>query len=167
MGKASGAQVGTPPAGAAKRRLGAVFWWGGLGGSAMIIISPGTVILLTALMLPVLAVALLPEDGAGGRMTLTTLLFGLAASMHGLFSFWQGGAGFSGAVAALRQPSLLLTAWTAILGGWFVSEFSALTLRLLAEAKAASERRAMTARIAALEDEWGPLPSASQAAVTP
>lgn len=134
-----------------------LLWWGGLCGGAVIILSPGTAVLLAALMMPVLAVALLPGDAGGDRVTLAASLFGLAGSIQGLFGFWQGDADLPAAVAMLRQPSILLTAWIGILGGWFVSECTTSGLRLLAELKAANDRRIITAAITTLEKEWGPL----------
>lgn len=139
------------------RGRGAILWWGGLGCGAMVVLSPGTAILLAALVVPVLAVALLPEDGVGGRVTLATLLFGLAASIQPLHAFWESDADLAAALGLVRQPLVLLTGWVAILGGWFVAEFSSVVLRLTAELKAATERRALMASLAELEEEWGPL----------
>ena len=141
----------------AGRGQGAMLWWGGLGCGAMVVLSPASAVLLLALIVPVLPVALLPEDGPGGRVVRAALLFGLAASIHPLALLWQTDATLSAAMGIVRQPLTLLTAWVAVGAGWFTGEFASTVLKLAADISAASQRRSIAASLAALEEEWGPL----------
>ncbi len=171
MGRAAGKtrtakRAGASRSGATARDApgGTGLWWGGLGCGAMVVMSPASAILLAALAAPVLLVALLPEDGGGRRVALAALLFGLAGSVNPLRRLWEGDATVSAAIAQIHQPIGLLGAWTAILTGWFVAEIAGIVLKLAADLNAASKRRACMAELAALEDEWGPLPPATATA---
>lgn len=137
---------------------GAMLWWGGLGCGAMVVLSPGSAVLLTTLMVPVVPVALLPEDGGAGRVAKAASLFGLAASIHPLLLFWSEGTTLAAAIMLVRQPLILATSWVAILAGWFTSEAATLAVRLFSDIAAASTRRSLAAAIVTLEEEWGPLP---------
>ncbi len=137
---------------------GAGLWWAGLGCGATLVLSPGTAILVAVLVAPVLLVAILPEDGPGRRVALASLLFGLAGSVPALRQLWNDGATVEAALAIIHQPMALLTAWVAVLAGWFTSEIAGIVLRLIADMSAAAKRRSCTAALAALEEEWGGLP---------
>ncbi len=138
-------------------RQNALLWWGGLGCGAIVVLSPGTAVLLSSLLVPVLLLALLPEEGRGGRIIRAGLLFGLAGSIHPLRALWEGGGSINVAVVLIRQPTVLFTAWTAVAASWFVSEVAYMVLRLAADLSAASQRRSLMTAIAKLEEEWGPL----------
>ena len=137
-------------------RQNALLWWGGLGCGAVVVLSPGSAVLLLSLLAPVLLLALLPEEGRGGRIVRAGLLFGLAAGIHPLRALWEGGGSITVAVALIRQPAILFTSWTAIATSWFVGEVASIVLRLSADLSAASERRSLMATVAELEEEWGP-----------
>ena len=141
-------------------RTNAVLWWGGLGCGAVIVLSPGTAVLLSSLLAPVLLLALLPEEGGkghGGLVVRAGLLFGLAAGIHPLRALWMEGGLMDVALVLARQPATLFTAWTAIAASWLVGELAGIVLRLAADLSAASRRRGLTAAVAKLEGEWGPL----------
>ena len=141
-------------------RTNALMWWGGLGCGAVIVLSPGTAVLLSALLAPVLLLALLPEEGGegrGGRIVRAGLLFGLAAGIHPLRTLWLGGGAIDVALVLVRQPAILFTAWTAIASSWLVGELAGIVLRLAADLSAATRRRGLMTQVAALEEEWGPL----------
>ena len=143
-------------------RTNIVLWWGGLGCGAVIVLSPGTAVLLSALLAPVLLLALLPEEsgeGRGGRIMRAGLLFGLAAGINPLRTLWVGGGSIDVALALVRQPAILFTAWTAIAASWLVGELAGMALRLAADLSATTRRRGLTAAVAELEGEWGPSPS--------
>lgn len=123
------------------------------------VLSPGSAVLLATLMVPVVLIALLPEDGGNGHVAKAASLFGLAASIHPLLVFWNEGTTFSAAIMLVTQPLILATSWIAILTGWFTSEAATLVVRLSADLAAAGERRSLGAAIVALEEEWGPLPA--------
>ncbi len=150
------AKEATPPA---TGRQNALLWWGGLGCGAVVVLSPGTALLLSSLLAPVLLLALLPEEGRGGRIVRAGLLFGLAAGIHPLRVLWDGGGSINVAVVLIRQPAILFTAWTAIATSWFVGEVAGVVLRLAADLSAAAQRRSLMAAVAELEEEWGPLAS--------
>lgn len=154
-GRKRDTKAGKPPK--TVRAPGAMLWWGGLACGAMVVLSPASAVLLLSLIVPVLLVALLPEGGSGGRVAQAALLFGLAASIHPLELLWQAGATLPVAMRIARQPLILFTAWMAVLAGWLVNELAAIVLKLAADLTAASERRAITASLAKLETEWGPL----------
>ena len=137
---------------------GAGLWWAGLGCGGMVVLSPGTAILLAILVAPVLLVSMFPEDGPGGRVALASLLFGLTGSEPALTQLWDDGATVSAALAIIHRPLLVFAAWTAVLAGWFVGEIAGISMKLVADLKAAAKRRVCAAELAALEDEWGPLP---------
>ena len=65
------------------------------------------------------------------------------------------------ALAMLRQPQTLFTAWIAIAGGWLMSECAGLVLRLSVDFAAASQRRSLMQEIRAIEEEWGPMPASA------
>lgn len=153
-----GATTSIPASAAKAGSHGATLWWGGLGCGAMVVLSPGSAVLLTTLMVPVVLIALLPEDGGAGRVAKAASLFGLAASIHPLLLFWNEGTTLSAAIMLIRQPLILATSWVAILTGWFTSEAATIVMRLFADIAAAGERRSLGAAIVALEEEWGPLP---------
>ncbi len=138
-------------------RQNALLWWGGLGCGAIVVLSPGTAVLLSSLLVPVLLLALLPEEGRGGRIVRAGLLFGLAGGVHPLRALWEGGGSINVAVELIRQPAVLFTAWTAVAASWFVSEVACMALRLAADLSAASKRRSLVAAVTKLEEEWGPL----------
>lgn len=138
-------------------RQNALLWWGGLGCGAVVVLSPGSALLLVSLLAPVLLLALLPEEGRGGRIVRAGLLFGLAAGIHPLRALWDGGGSVAVAVALVRQPAILFTAWTAVAASWFIGEIACIVLRLAADVSAATRRRSLTAAVADLEEEWGPL----------
>ena len=138
-------------------RQNALLWWGGLGCGAVVVLSPGTALLLLSLLAPVLLLALLPEEGRGGRIVRAGLLFGLAAGIQPLRALWDGGGSIGVAGALVRQPAILFTAWTAIAASWFIGEAACIVLRLAADVAAAGKRRSLTAAVTALEEEWGPL----------
>ena len=133
-------------------------WWAGLGCGAMVVLSPGTAILLAVLVAPVLLVSMFPEDGPGRRVALASLLFGLAGSVPALRQLWDTGNTVPVALSIIHQPMPLLAAWTAVLAGWFVGEIAGIVLKLSADLGAAAKRRGCAAELAALEEEWGPLP---------
>lgn len=137
---------------------GTGLWWGGLACGAAVVLSPASAILLAILTGPVLLVALIPEDGGGRRVALAALLFGLAGSIYPLHQLWNAGASVEAAIAIIHRPIVLLAAWTAILAGWFLGEVASVVLKLTADLNAASKRRTCMAALAALEEEWGPLP---------
>lgn len=151
------ASTGASPAAKTGRGSGAMLWCGGLGCGAMVVLSPASAVLLLSLIVPVLLVMLLPEDGPGGRVARAALLFGLAASLHPLRMLWDNDATLQSAITLIRQPLVLLTAWVAILAAWFTAEFSSIVLRLTADLGASTHRRALTVDLAALEAEWGTL----------
>ena len=140
---------------------GTALWWGGLGCGAMVVLSPASAILLAALVVPVLLVTLLPEDGPGRRITSAALLFGLAGSVRPLHQLWDTEATVPAAMTIVHQPIVLLTSWTAILTGWFVGELAGIVLKLVAEANASAKRRGYMSELAALEEEWGTLAPAT------
>ncbi len=144
----------------------ATLWLGGIGCGAMIVLSPASAILMALLTAPVLLVALLPEDGPGGRVMRAALLFGLAASIHPLSLLWQTDGTLAAAMHLVRQPLILLTAWMSIGAGWLVGELATATLKLTADLAAASRRRAIAATLAELEEEWGPLLPLDDAALS-
>ncbi len=145
----------------ARRRKGPGLWLGGLCCAGLVMAAPGSAILLSGLLLPVVLVALIPDRHAGAKVVQASLLFGLAASFHALRTLWQDDSTPLQALALLRQPSVLFTAWIAITGGWLMSECAGLVLRLHAELQAARERRALMQQIEAIEDEWGPMPASA------
>ena len=153
MASAATRKAGPPAAG----RQNALLWWGGLGCGAVVVVSPGSALLVSALLAPVLLLALLPEEGRGGRIVHAGLLFGLAAGVHPLHALWDGGGSIGVAVVLVRQPATLFTAWTAIAASWFIGETAGVVLRLAADVAAAAQRRSLTAAVAELEEEWGPL----------
>ncbi len=138
-------------------RQNALLWWGGLGCGAVVVLSPGTALLLLSLLAPVLLLALLPEEGRGGRIVRAGLLFGLAAGIQPLRALWDGGGSIGVAVVLVREPAILFTAWTAIAASWFIGEAASIAMRLAADVAAAARRRGLTAAVAELEEEWGPL----------
>ncbi|MGI4959615.1 MAG: hypothetical protein ACRYGI_18700 [Janthinobacterium lividum] len=115
--------------------------------------------LLTTLMVPVVLIALLPEEGGASRVAKAASLFGLAASIHPLLLFWNEGTTLSAAIMLVRQPLILATSWVAILAGWFTSEAATIVVRLFSDIAAAGDRRSLGGAIVALEEEWGPLPA--------
>ncbi len=137
---------------------GTGLWWAVLGCGGVVVLSPGTAILLAVLVAPVLLVSMFPEDGPGRRVALASLLFGLAGSIPALAQLWDGGATVSAALAMIHRPLLMFAAWTAVLAGWFVGEIAGIAMKLVADLNAAAKRRACAAELAALEEEWGPLP---------
>ncbi len=138
-------------------RQNALLWWGGLGCGAVVVLAPGTAVLLSSLLVPVVLLALLPEEGRGGRIVCAGLLFGLAAGIHPLRGLWEGGGSINVALVLVRQPAVLFTAWTAIAASWFVGELASIVLRLVADLSAVTQRRGLMAALAELEEEWGPL----------
>lgn len=160
MARASrGSTASASPAATSARPHGATLWWGGLGCGAMVVLSPGSAVLLTTLMVPVVLIALLPEEGGAGQVAKASSLFGLAASIHPLLLFWNEGTTLSAAIMLVRQPLILATTWVAILTGWFTSEAATIVVRLFSDIAAAGERRSLSAAIVLLEEEWGPLPA--------
>ncbi|MCQ8278863.1 hypothetical protein NFI95_10405 [Acetobacteraceae bacterium KSS8] len=135
-------------------------WWGGMVCGIVLVLAPGSAILVGALLLPVVGLALFTGRN-GGRAVQASLLFGLAGCVHPLHVLWGGEVSPAAAIALLRQPMVLATGWIALLAGWLVSELAAAGLRVQADIVAASQRRRMMARIAEIEDEWGPLPAAA------
>lgn len=144
---------------AARGRLGGGMWWGGLCCGGLIVLAPGTAILLLGMLLPLVLVAAIPERHAGPKVLQASLLFGLAASVHGLRALWQDEATPMVALAMLREPQTLFAAWIAIAGGWLVSECAGLVLRLSVDLVAASQRRSLMQQVRAIEEEWGPMPA--------
>ncbi len=138
-------------------RQNALLWWAGLGCGAVVVLSPGSALLLASLLAPVLLLVLLPEEGRGGRIVCAGMLFGLAAGIQPLHALWDGGGSLGVAVVLVRQPAILFTAWTAIAASWFVGELAGVVLRLAADLSATAHRRSLTAAVAELEEEWGPL----------
>ena len=153
MAGATAKEARQPAAG----RQNALLWWGGLGCGAVVVLSPGSALLLLSLLAPVLLLALLPEEGPGGRIMRAGLLFGLAAGIHPLRALWDGGGSIGVAAVLVRQPAILFTAWTAIAASWFIGEVAGIILRLAADVAAAAQRRSLTAAVTKLEEEWGPL----------
>lgn len=134
-----------------------LLWLGGIACGALIVLSPASALLMVSLVAPVLLVALLPEDGPGGRVMRAALLFGLAASIHPLSLLWQTDGTLAAAMRLVRQPLILLTSWMAIGAGWLVGELATTILKLMADLAAATRRRVMATALAELEEEWGPL----------
>ncbi len=153
MAGAAAKEARLPAAG----RQNALLWWGGLGCGAVVVLSPGSALLLLSLLAPVLLLALLPEEGRGGRIVRAGLLFGLAAGIQPLRALWDGGGSIGVAVVLVREPAILFTAWTAIAASWFIGEAASVVVRLVADVAAAAHRRSLTAAVAELEEEWGPL----------
>ena len=145
----------------ARHRLGGGLWWGGLCCGGLIVLAPGSAILLLGMLLPLVLVAAIPDRHAGPKVVQASLLFGLAASVHGLRALWQDEATPALALAMLRQPQTLFTAWSAIAGGWLMSECAGLVLRLSVDFAAASQRRSLMQQIRAIEEEWGPMPASA------
>lgn len=151
----------------AGRTQGAALWWGGLGCGGMIMLSPGSALLLAALLLPVIPIMLLPEEHAGVRVARAAVMLGLAASIHALRLLWGEGGTLDAAATLLREPSTLAAGWTAIVAAWFIAEVSTVATRLAAEIRAMAERKRISMTLAALEEEWGPLPGLVDTAVPP
>ncbi len=137
---------------------GTGLWWAVLGCGGVVVLSPGTAILVAMLVAPVLLVSMFPDNGPGRRVALASLLFGLAGCVPGLAQLWAGDPTVSAALAIMHRPLPVCAAWTAVLVGWFVGEIAGIVMKLVTDVNAAAKRRTYAAELAALEEEWGPLP---------
>jgi hypothetical protein len=139
---------------ATSRSPGSSLWLLGLVCGAVATLATPVALLALALLAPGLG-SLLLEREPGRPLSRITLLCGAAAAAGPLASLWQSGQGVAGAFAAAADTRVLAGSWAAQAGGWLLGQIAPLVIRLLLDARAATEATRLRSRRRALETEWG------------
>lgn len=143
----------TVPASTPARR-GSLIWLQGLACGALLTLATPTAVLGGALLAPgLLALAL---DRAPGRpVARTVLLFGLAATVHPLWTLWRSAGSVASALALAQDVSGLAAAWAAQGAGWLLTELVPLMVRVGLEAATAARFVRLKAQRNSLCEAWG------------
>ncbi|GBR53711.1 hypothetical protein AA106555_1401 [Neokomagataea thailandica NBRC 106555] len=128
-------------------------WWHGVFLGAGVVYCPGTLLVITVLLLP-LGVLWLTDRGFS-RQRLVVMLFYVGAVMvRPLHHVWLAQGAWYACFRIVQDQTLLILDWGAIAVAWIVSEVSTMVARYIGAQRARSERAKLELRIKALEDEW-------------
>ncbi|MCQ8240764.1 hypothetical protein [Rhizosaccharibacter radicis] len=135
-------------------RIYPLLWGGGMILGIVAATVPGGLILLS-LLLPVPLVGLFLDRSPNKRATKAALTAGLAAGVWPFWAFWEQDLSVDAAITLVRQPTMILPCWIAVLSGWLLSETIHGAMRLQMRWRIAAERRRLDQELAALEEQWG------------
>ena len=141
-------------AGAVAAKRGSSLWLQGLICGALVTLATPTALLAGALLLPSLIVHLL--DTTSGKPTLrAVLLFGLAAALRPLLALWTGGQNTETSLALLSDMAVPALAWSALGGGWLLTQLLPLLVRVGLEAQTRIDIARLRAERDRLAEQWG------------
>jgi hypothetical protein len=124
-----------------------------LAGGGALALSPDIALPLLVLLLPGL-IALALDRSPGCGMARAVLLFQAAASVHPLTNAWYRCAGIDGCMGYLAEWNAILPVWLAAAAAWLLTQVLPLGLKLLDDYRVSSRSVTLTARRAALIEEW-------------
>ncbi|MBV1836549.1 hypothetical protein [Acetobacter estunensis] len=139
---------------AGTRRIGGMKWWHGLVCGAALAWMPGYALLIGVLLAPVLILHIL-DFRRSEEMARILAPYAFAALIHPFHQLWSADGTLDAAFAILSDPMTSILSWGATALAWLIFEGGMLGIRLWRQYQMTRQKAEWTARLKAVQDEWG------------